>query len=49
MCSDWHLQPMAATEPDVYLQGIAAGTGSLTPYIDLASPINPTLIIEMTG
>jgi hypothetical protein len=40
---------MAVTELDESLQGIVAGIGSLTPYIDLASPINPTLIIGMTG
>jgi len=49
MCLGWHLLPMAAIEPDECLQAIGAEIGCMTPYIDLALPTNPTLIIGMTG
>lgn len=44
----WHRPPTVATEPDEYLLVIVAETGYMMPYIDLASPTNPTLITGMT-
>jgi hypothetical protein len=48
MCSGWRRLPTAAIEPDEYLQAIGAGTGYMTPYIDLASPTNLALTTGMT-
>lgn len=44
----WHRPPTVATEPDEYLPVIAAETGCMTHYIDLASLTNLTLITGMT-
>jgi len=48
-CSGWRRLLTAATELDEYLPAIAVGIGCMTPYIDLALLINPSLITGTTG